>query len=285
MSEQWIDQSWKDVINENVDDAISFFMPSLAAKRDYSKEPEAINPEHTVIGGKSNKRKRTSDLCLSLPLVNSNVSRAIFLIEQQDRKAEELPLRIFQSYYRVSDKYAVPVTSLAIYTGKIRPVNTYYREWEGTSVRFRFNVYSVNGADAEELKRDERDFALAILAGKRMIEAKREASKRGAYSLELLDLIRTKNWSGEKAWSFRRFAYRLLQIDEADIDQKVKEAWKMEFKPISEVVRDIHIRDAREYGREEGKFEVARSMLADGVPAETVRKYTGLDESSIRSLK
>jgi predicted transposase/invertase (TIGR01784 family) len=59
------------------------------------------------------------------------------------------------------------------------------------------------------------------------------------------------------------------------------------------VVRDIHIRDAREYsmeqgmeyGMEKGKIEVARSMLADGLPAEAIRKYTGLDESSILSLR
>jgi hypothetical protein len=39
-----------------------------------------------------------------------------------------------------------------------------------------------------------------------------------------------------------------------------------------------------EKGKAEGKFEVARTMLADGLPAETIRKYTGLDESSILSL-
>jgi predicted transposase/invertase (TIGR01784 family) len=63
----------------------------------------------------------------------------------------------------------------------------------------------------------------------------------------------------------------------------------MRFRPIDEVVREIHIRDAEEYGRAEGKaegkFEVARSMLADGLPAETIKKYTGLDESSILSLR
>jgi predicted transposase/invertase (TIGR01784 family) len=41
-------------------------------------------------------------------------------------------------------------------------------------------------------------------------------------------------------------------------------------------------------GKAEGKgekaFEVARSMLADGLPAETIRKYTGLDESDILAL-
>jgi predicted transposase/invertase (TIGR01784 family) len=81
----------------------------------------------------------------------------------------------------------------------------------------------------------------------------------------------------------------LLQIDKDDIDPKVKGVWKMQFRPIDEVVRDIHIRDAEEYGMEkgkaEGKFEVARSMLADGLPAETIKKYTGLDENAILSLR
>jgi hypothetical protein len=36
---------------------------------------------------------------------------------------------------------------------------------------------------------------------------------------------------------------------------------------------------------EKGKYEVARSMLADGLDAKTIRKYTGLDENSILSLK
>jgi hypothetical protein len=31
MSEKWIDRAWKDFITENVDDAILFFKPDLAA--------------------------------------------------------------------------------------------------------------------------------------------------------------------------------------------------------------------------------------------------------------
>jgi predicted transposase YdaD len=54
----------------------------------------------------------------------------------------------------------------------------------------------------------------------------------------------------------------------------------MQLIPIDEAVREIQIRDAKE----EKAIEVARSMLADGLPAETIRKYTGLDESSILSL-
>jgi predicted transposase YdaD len=301
MSESWIDRSWKDVIKENLDDALSFFMPGLAAERDYTAKPGAADPEHPAIGGKSNKGQRTSDLCVSLPLKGDAVSRALFLVEQQHEEDKTLPRRIFQSFYRASDEYDVPVTALAIYTGKTPPVDTYISKWQGTSIYFKYNIYSVEEADAEALKRDGRNFALAVLTAKRMLEAGGRARERGEYSLEILDLIKKRNLDADKAWSFQKFVYRLLQIDKDDIDPKVKEVWGMQFRPIDEVVRDIHIRDAREAGIaegqkegikkgiekgiEKGKFEVARSMLADGFPAEAVRKYTGLDESSILSLR
>jgi hypothetical protein len=40
-----------------------------------------------------------------------------------------------------------------------------------------------------------------------------------------------------------------------------------------------------EEGIEEGKFKVARSMLAAGLPPDAIKKYTGLDESAILLLR
>ncbi|GHV39892.1 hypothetical protein FACS1894187_20340 [Synergistales bacterium] len=271
-------------------------MPNLAAKRDYSKKPEVADPEHSSIGGKSNKGGRISDICLSLYLTDGDVSRAIFLIEQQDKKNKDLPLRMFQSWYRASDKYNVPVTSLAIYTGTTKPANTYTKEWQGTSVNFIYNAYSVAEADEEMLERDDRLFALPVLAAKRMLDARGKAEKRERYSLELLDLIKARELEAKKAWSFQNFVYRILRIGEQDIDPKVKGVWKMRFRPIDDVVKDIYLRYAREEGLEEGreegreaglkkgKFEVARSMLAEGLSADIIKKCTGLNKEDILAL-
>jgi predicted transposase/invertase (TIGR01784 family) len=80
-----------------------------------------------------------------------------------------------------------------------------------------------------------------------------------------------------------------LRIGDKNIGPKVREEWKMQLIPIDEAVREIQIRDAKEEGMEtgieEGKFEVARSMLADGLDTKIIRKYTGLDEGSILSLR
>ncbi|MDR1471518.1 MAG: hypothetical protein LBS75_03255 [Synergistaceae bacterium] len=53
--------------------------------------------------------------------------------------------------------------------------------------------------------------------------------------------------------------------------------------------RDAAVAEGEARGRAEGeargKFELARTMLADGLPTETIKKYTGLDESAILSLR
>jgi predicted transposase/invertase (TIGR01784 family) len=81
------------------------------------------------------------------------------------------------------------------------------------------------------------------------------------------------------------------------ISDELKEAFKMITIPLSKYAEMLAKEEGKEEGREEGKregeregerkgkFEVARTMLADGLPAETIRKYTGLDESSILSLR
>jgi hypothetical protein len=155
----------------------------------------------------------------------------------------------------------------------------------GTSVYFKYNIYSVHRADGDELKRDGRNFALPVLTAKRMLEAGGASQKRGEYSLELLELIKARKFDDEKAWTFQKFAYRLLQIDKDDIDPKVKGVWKMQFRPIDEVVREIHIRDAEEYGMEKAMEKVARSMLARRMSVSDIADITGLNERDILSLQ
>jgi hypothetical protein len=308
MSENWIDQSWKAVLNRNADDAISFFMPSLAAKRDYSKQLESANPLHDPIEGDSNKSGRISDVCLAVPLKTGYMPRAMFVIEQQHKKDRELGRRMFQSFYRTSDEFQVPVTALAILTGQVKPSNRYYWSWEGTSVDFRYNVYIVAKADVEELKRDKRMFALPVLASKRMLDAGGNPEKRGEYSLELLNLLNSKNLSAEKAWSVKRFIYRILQVGRADIDPKVKEVWKMRFRPIDEVIKEIDLQETREAIkeelreevkaeikeelrenvkaeiREEGVEKVAKNLLANDIPFDIIVKSTGLSMNKLKAL-
>jgi hypothetical protein len=280
MSEEWIDRAWKDFITENVDDAILFFKPDLAADRDYGRNPLLVPGEFPAIGADSDKGMRISDVGLSIPLKTGADQRIAFHLEQQHESDKDIALRMFQGYYRMSDRLQVPVTSLAILTGNIKPVDTYITSCYGTELNFKFGVYHVASADAEELKRDDRVFAIVILAAKRMLDAGENPADRGKYSLELLGLTRERGYDAGKMRNIQKFIYRILRIGDKNIDPKVREVWKMRMIPIDEAVREIQIRDAKE----EGKIEVARKLLLKGVPIETIEECTGLDEGDILAL-
>jgi predicted transposase/invertase (TIGR01784 family) len=127
-----------------------------------------------------------------------------------------------------------------------------------------------------------------------MLEAGGKAGLREEYSLEFLNLLEARGLDREKTWSLKKFAYRVLQIGKDDIDTKVKGVWKMRFRPIDEVVHDIHVRDAREFGIEEGrekgieegiekgKLEAARTLLANNFPLDVIAKTLNLSPDEIR---
>ena len=300
MSSKWIDKSWRNVLSENLDDAISFFMPDIAADRDYGKAPFLLPPELSAIGGDSDKGMRTVDLAISIPMTTGPDQRLALHIEQQHAHDRDFPWRMFQGHYRMSDQYRIPVTSLAIFTGNISPVSTYLNTCYGTRVQFDFNFYHVQSVDVKELENDPRIFAVVILAAKRMLDAGGSPQKRGQYSLELLDLLAERGYDNKKARSLQRFVYRILQIKNSEIDAKVREVWNMQLIPIDEAVKEIYVRDAleegmergmergkkigREEGQEEKALQVARSMLDDGFSTEAIQKHTGLARESILAL-
>ena len=299
--EHRLDSNWKDLIKANPDDAIEFFMPELAKERDYAQEPQFRSTEYGGIEGKSDKGRVNTDLCMAVPLKTGETPRALFIIEQQHNDSENFPLRMFRSWYRASDEHRIPVTSLVIYTGHAKPVDNYSLEWQGTSVNFRYNVYSVERVNADDLKRDGRPFALPVLAAKRMLEAAGNPEKRGEAAIEMIGLIKERDLDGKKARAFRKFTSNILQLDKEDIGAKVKEAWKMQFIPASEAAREVYERWAREEGIEEGitrgrqeGLEVARTVMEAfmkaGLPAEQVAREIGLPEvsqilSAIKEMK
>ena len=280
MSEKWIDRSWRDVLTENVDDAILFFKPDVAADRDYTKKPFLVPTEFPAIGGDSDKGMRNSDFCLSIPLITGMVQRIAFQIEQQHAQVKDFALRLFQEYYRMSDRLQIPVTSLAIFTGNFNPISVYTTECYGTELNFKYNVYHVAGADVKALERDERIFAVVVLAARKMLDADGDPEKRGKYSLELLSLLRERGYDAKRTRSLQKFVYRILRIRDEKIDPKVKEEWRMQLIPIDEAVREIQIREAKE----EGKIEVARRMLERKMSISDIVDITGLDKQDILAL-
>ncbi|GHV43749.1 hypothetical protein FACS1894187_25970 [Synergistales bacterium] len=117
------------------------------------------------------------------------------------------------------------------------------------------------------------------------------------WKVKVYETAVVRELEAKKARSFQNFVYRILRIGEKDIDPKVKGVWKMRFRPIDDVVKNNYLRYAREAGVEEGiekgiekgigegKFEVARKMLARKMSVSDIIDITGLNERDILSIQ
>ncbi|MDR3353476.1 MAG: hypothetical protein LBO21_00395 [Synergistaceae bacterium] len=83
-----------------------------------------------------------------------------------------------------------------------------------------------------------------------------------------------------KTEEIRMTVGRLKQLSEDERTRMICEAREL-YLMDEAARREVAVAE----GKTQGKFEVARSMLGDGLPVETIMKYTGLDKNSIHSLR
>jgi hypothetical protein len=131
---------------------------------------------------------------------------------------------------------------------------------------------------------------VVVLASRLPLEAGDDTELRREYGWEILNAITGERVYDEKKRLFLlEFSRKIFRVDDPEMDQELKEAYEMQTIPLRDYSQQVKIGIAMEEGIEKGiekkAFEVTRSMLADGVPPETVRKYTGLGEKEILAIR
>jgi hypothetical protein len=280
----YIDTAWKRVISDGIDDAIAFFLPGLAEDRDVSREIAKASGAFPALDSESDKGMRVADLCFSVPVIGGESRKVGLFVEQQHEDDDQFALRVFQTFYRMSDSFKEKITALAIFTGMSGDRNEYLYSCYGVELSFRYNTYRVMGHGIEELRRDGRAFAPVVLAARMMMAAKGKAPNREKYARELLKILRERDYDMRRRRFIMKFIGNVLNVRSGDISAELRREFYMQWVPMSEVHRDLAIEDAKEEAKEEKAFEVARKMLVDGFPAETIKKYTGLDDGDILAL-
>lgn len=93
---------------------------------------------------------------------------ALLHVEVQGKYSKDFGERMHAYYYRLMDKYNMHIFSYAIFTertAKLRP-DTFIREFLGTSINYRYNIFKVSTATDKELLNHENPFAIAIMASR-----------------------------------------------------------------------------------------------------------------------
>jgi hypothetical protein len=277
----WLDFAWKNVLSLGIEDAIEFFLPGLARKRDFSRKIEKIGDSFPRIGAESDRGMRISDLAFSVPVIDGTSRKVGLFIEAQHRDEEDFAARIFETFYRMTDNLREQITALVIFTGDAKDRNEYrYSDFDNLLLCFRYNTYHILSHDIESLRRDERTFAPVILAARMMLAAKGEPRKRENYALELLKILRERGYDNQRKKIIIDFVRRTLRLAKRDISPEIRREFTVTTIPIDEVKREI----LKNIEKEANSIEIAEALLDEGIPVKIVGKCTGLDMEEVFGL-
>jgi predicted transposase YdaD len=293
--------AWKEALRNGAQSAIEYFMPDLAADMDSTRALTGIpGMELYPEGANSDKGMRVSDVFFDVPMRDGENGNVALFTEQQDEEDKEFALRVFETYIRMRKRQRARTTGFVIYTGDSPNVDTYSESCYGFEVSVKFRTFHLSSMNVDELRADKRPFGRVVLAARLSLDAGDNVELREKYAAEILNTTDEQGYNRDKRLFILEFSRRIFRLNDPLISKKLKEVYEMQTVPLREyalqITRELDKEEGREEGkaegREEGKakgreekaFEVARSMLADGFSAETVRKHTGLDEKEILAV-
>jgi hypothetical protein len=241
---------------------------------------------------------KVSDVFLNVPVRGGDDWSVACLIEQQHENDKGFGARVFDSYICLrAQRPPGRTTVFVIYTGDSKNVNNYTETCYGLEATIKFRAFHLPSCAVEELRSDNRPFARVMYAGRMSYESGDDVALREKYALELLSMADDVSYDNSQRKFILEFSERIFRLQDSRMNNELREAYNVKTVPLRELSIELSkeegimigkeegITIGKEIGKEANSFDVARAMLADGLPAETIRKYTGLDQSSILSLR
>ncbi|TAM95440.1 MAG: hypothetical protein EPN39_15110 [Chitinophagaceae bacterium] len=161
------DTLWKGILENLFDDFLRFFFPDADKLFDMKKGFQFLDKELEQLFPAS-ENMQDSKFVDKLVKVFTKAGKEEWLlihIEIQGYHDKDFGKRLFTYWYRITDKYGKPVTTIAIFTdtNKNFKPDSYEYKCLGTTNTFHFNTYKIIEQDESTLEKSENPFAMVVL--------------------------------------------------------------------------------------------------------------------------
>jgi len=262
------------------------------------KELLAIIPER-----ERKKGKRIADLLVKVYLKDGTERWILLHTEIEGGNQEDFASRLFQYWYRIFDRYRVPVETIAVFTGdksQHKP-SEYIHKSIDTSIHFRYRTYHIFDDDERELLAMDNAFALIVVACQKALqEGKVPDEELGRDRLSIAKALLRHDYDHDRIISFLVFLKNFLYINDSEINRIFDEhviqltggAINMGIiETVKRQERQLGLRKGLQKGRleERAKAEAEKKAIAlefkkMGVPVADIAKGTGLSVEEIEKL-
>lgn len=304
------DGLWKKVIGELFEDFLLFFAPELYEHVDFTKEPDFLQQElfQEVVDKK--KGRRMADQLVKVHFKDGKEKWILIHVEVQSENEVDFSERMFQYFYRIYDRYDRKIVALAIMTSPHQSTASqdFHYNYFGTTLHYAYTNCKIVDYDYKALRKSEKLFSKIVLAAKYVHETKDEDRKRYLFKRKLMrEIVRNQQYSRTAVQAVLHFVDYLLRLPEElswQLSEKIrpilgKEQKLMELyneENASPTITNIFERKRQEgvlegeiKGKMEGKIEerhdIARNLLKQNVPLETIASATKLTLEELGMLK
>jgi hypothetical protein len=183
------DSPWKDILEVYFEDFILFFFPQIHAEIDWSRGYDFLDQELSQVVRDAELGKRLADKLVKVWKLNGEETWVLIHIEIQNQEESRFGERMFVYYYRLRDKYDLPIASLAILGDERdtwRPEPFESDLWS-CNVRFEFPLVKLldYASRWDELEASQNPFAIVVMAHLKTKETRNDAVARKEWKFRL----------------------------------------------------------------------------------------------------
>jgi hypothetical protein len=285
------DKLWKAILEDFFPEAIEFYFAGLSQEIDWGRGFEVLDKELKQIFPESEETHRRVDFLAKVWLRDGSEYWILIHIEVQGYRDEGFARRMFIYFYRLTDRFNVPVASLAILTDHEpdwRPAR-YESAYFGTKLTFEYPVFKL----ADYLEKDFPDmrnpWAWVMKAALTGLKSNWDDDSLLKVKIQIYRDFRKNGYSKEKVRLFLQFLKYYVRFakkeffDNFDKQIQIVEHIKDQQMGIIELVKQHLIEEAKEEGLEKGMTE-GEKRKARRVVERIAEKYPDWTDEEIAGL-
>ena len=209
------DNNWKEVVEKQLANVVSFFLPNFHPHVDWTRKPEFLEQEMRIIRRNTQKgRKKIVDKLVKVWLKTGEEYWILIHIEIESSDKVGFNKRMFTYFSRAYDKFNVPIVALALLVGEKPPpsYDCFKESFFGTNITYQYNAYVVIDQTEQDLLASDNIMALFILANLYTLQTKDEAQRRLELKKKLYELAMERNIFLENIDSLLKFVFDFMTL-------------------------------------------------------------------------
>lgn len=257
------DSPWKDIIELYFEAFVLFFFPDIHAEIDWSRGYEFLDQELSQVVRDAELGKRLADKLVKVWRLNGQEAWVLLHVEVQNQEEGEFGERVFTYFYRLKDRYNVPIVSMVILgddRSAWRP-STFDQNLWGCGVHFWFPIVKLVDYQSRwaELEESQNPFAIVVMAHLKTKETRKDLQARREWKFRLTRMLYERDYARQDILNLFRFLDWLLELPEP-----LKQGFREDLKRYEEDRQMPYVTSIERMGIAEGLeqgLEQERSLI------------------------